>query len=110
MELHESLLNTLPSAILQSYLSGYAHLMHRGRFSSLLRQLNLEIVSQHTFKRFDYSKFLEQAAISPHGGPFSTHSRTAQGVSLRFCKVFFENSFYQFQLALFHEQWTLHLL
>ncbi|EUB61629.1 hypothetical protein EGR_03443 [Echinococcus granulosus] len=78
-ELHESLLNTLPSDLLQPYLSGYACLMHRSRTSPLLRRLNAEIISQRTMKRFDYSKYLDCAVLPSTDGFGSFLSRATYG-------------------------------
>ncbi|VDM34022.1 unnamed protein product [Hydatigera taeniaeformis] len=83
-ELHELLLNTLPSSLLLLYLRGYACLMHQSRTSPLLRRLNSEIILQRTVKRFDYSKYIDRAFLPStdgFGSPLcrATHSRLHDG-------------------------------
>ncbi|VDK41231.1 unnamed protein product [Taenia asiatica] len=78
-ELHESLLNTLPSSLLLLYLRGYACLTHQSSTSPLLRRLNAEVISQRTVKRFDYSKYLDCAFLPSTNGFGSSLSRTTHG-------------------------------
>ncbi|VDN96523.1 unnamed protein product [Rodentolepis nana] len=80
-ELHERLLNTLPTDLLFYYLRGYVILMGKTRITALMRRLNKQVTSNRKVIRFDYSSFLDYVlTLPPDGLGYRPARRTSENM------------------------------
>nr|CDS25903.1 hypothetical protein HmN_000624200 [Hymenolepis microstoma] len=81
VELHERLLNTLPTDLLFYYLRGYVFLMGKTRITALMRRLNNQVTSNRKVIRFDYASFLDYVStLPPEGLGYRPTRRTSENM------------------------------
>lgn len=64
VELHETLLNTLPCNLLSVYLEGFGYLFAQKKVTSLLNNLNSVTLSHAKVQRFPYGEFVEWMKVA----------------------------------------------